>query len=95
MDKDEFQAISSVIDGRLDAMGTEGATHMVRMFEMISASFAKETDRPSILIHGVGTQMIVLSVNVDMLETVEMLANAYSNLHDTFIDGRPEQGDMH
>jgi len=65
------------------------------MFEMISASFANENNRPSILIHGVGKQMVVLSVNVDMLEAVELLANAYSNLHDTFIDGRPEQGDMH
>ena len=95
MDKDEFQTISARIDARLAAMGTEGATHMVRMFEMISASFANEDERPTVLIHGVGNNLIVLSVNVDELEMVGMLATAYAKMHDTFIGDMPEQGELH
>jgi hypothetical protein len=76
-------------------MGTEGATHMVRMFEMISASFANEEQRPTVLIHGVGNNLIVLSVNVDELEMVGMLATAYAKMHDTFIGDMPEQGELH
>jgi hypothetical protein len=95
MDKDEFSSISAVIDGRLAAMGVEGATHMVRMFEMISASFAGEGDRPTILIHGVKNNLVVLSVNVDEFEIVDMLSVAYAKMHDTFIGNKPEQGDMH
>ena len=95
MDKNEFQDVSARIDARLAAMGTEGATHMVRMFEMISASFANEDERPTVLIHGVGNNLIVLSVNVDELEMVGMLATAYAKMHDTFIGDMPEQGELH
>jgi len=84
-----------VIDGRLKAMGTEGATHMVRMFEMISASFAGEDRRPTVLVHGVKHNLMVLSVNVEELDMVEMLATAYAQMHDTFIGDKPEQGDLH
>jgi hypothetical protein len=76
-------------------MGVEGATHMVRMFEMISASFAGEDRRPTVLVHGVKHNLIVLSVNVEELEMVDMLATAYAKMHDTFIGDKPEQGDMH
>ena len=95
MDKKEFQDVSARIDARLAAMGTEGATHMVRMFEMISASFANEDERPTVLIHGVGNNLIVLSVNVDVMEMVNMLATAYAKMHDTFIGDKPEPGDIH
>lgn len=94
MDKDEFQTISAVIDGRLAAMGVEGATHMVRMFEVISASFAGEGDRPTVLVHGNGAHLMVLSVNVDELEMVDMLATAYTKMHDTFIGNIPPRGEM-
>jgi hypothetical protein len=95
MDKDEFQTISAVIDGRLEAMGVEGATHMVRIFELISASFAGEDRRPTVLVHGVKHNLIVLSVNVDELDMVEMLATAYAKMHDTFIGDKPAPGDIH
>ena len=95
MDKNEFQDVSARIDARLAAMGTEGATHMVRMFEMISASFANEDERPTVLIHGVKNNLIVLSVNVDELDMVGMLATAYAKMHDTFIGDMPEQGELH
>jgi hypothetical protein len=95
MDKDEFQTISAVIDGRLKAMGVEGATHMVRMFEMLSASFAEENARPSVFVHGIGNNLMVLSVNVEELDMVEMLATAYAQMHDTFVGDKPAQGDLH
>lgn len=95
MDKKEFQDVSARIDARLAAMGTEGATHMVRMFEMISASFAGEDERPTVLVHGVKNNLIVLSVNVDELDMVGMLATAYAKMHDTFVGDMPEQGELH
>ena len=95
MDKDEFQKISTVIDGRLAAMGVEGATHMVRVFEMISASFANEENRPSVVIHGSGKNLVVLSINVDELEMVDILATAYAKMHDVFIGNKPAPGDIH
>ena len=94
MDKKEFSEISAVIDGRLEAMGIEGATHMVRIFELISASFANEEDRPSVVIHGQGKSLAVLSINVDELEMVDMLATAYARMHDTFIGDIPPRGEM-
>jgi hypothetical protein len=95
MDKSEFQTISARIDERLAAMGTEGAAHMVRMFEMLSASFAEEDARPSVFVHGIGDNLMVLSVNVDALEMVGMLATAYAQMHDTFIGDKPEPGEIH
>jgi hypothetical protein len=94
MDKDEFQTISTVIDGRLAAMGTDGATHMLRVFELISASFANEEDRPSVLVHGHGNNLAVLSINVAELEMVDMLATAYAKMHDVFIGDIPPRGEM-
>jgi hypothetical protein len=94
MDKSEFQNISAVIDGRLAAIGIEGAMHMLRVFEMISASFAREEDRPSVLIHGSGKKLVVLSINVDELETVNILATAYAKMHDTFIGDIPPKEKM-
>jgi hypothetical protein len=95
MDKEEFRALSAVIDGRLEAIGIEGATHMVRMFEMLSASFANEDERPSVMIHGAGKKMVVLSVNVEMVDMLEMLATAYTSMHEMFIGDKPEQGELH
>jgi hypothetical protein len=95
MDKSEFQTISDVIDGRLSAMGVEGATHMVRMFEIISASFAGEASRPTVLVHGIGDRIVVLSVNAKEFEIVDMLATAYTQMYDAFIGKIPEPGDMH
>ena len=95
MDKSEVPAISAVIDGRLREMGIESATHMLHVFELISASFAYEKDRPSVLVHGNGKNLVVLSINVDEFEMVNILATAYAKMHDTFIGNKPEQGDMH
>lgn len=95
MDKKEFQDVSARIDARLAAMGTEGATHMVRIFELLSASFAEEDARPSVFVHGIGSNLMVLSINVDALEMVGMLATAYAQMHDTFIGDKPEPGDIH
>lgn len=95
MAKSEVPAISAVIDGRLREMGVEGATSMLRVFELISASFANEEGRPSVLVHGNGSNLAVLSINVDELEMVDMLATAYAKMHDTFIGDKPAQGDMH
>jgi hypothetical protein len=95
MGKEEFRALSAVIDGRLEAIGIEGATHMVRMFEMLSASFANEDERPTVLIHGVGKKMVVLSVNVEMVDMLEMLSTAYTSMYGTFIGDKPEQGELH
>lgn len=94
MDNRDIEEISAVIDGRLAAMGVEGATHMVRIFELISASFANEEDRPSVVIHGHGKSLAVLSINVDELEMVDMLATAYAKMHDTFIGDIPPRGEM-
>lgn len=94
MDKKEFQEVSARIDARIAAMGTEGATHMMRMLEMISASFVGEDERPTVLVHGVKNNLIVLSVNVNEFEMVDMLATAYTKMHDSFIGDIPDREKM-
>ena len=95
MDKREFQAISAVIDGRLAVMGERRAGEMTRVFELLSASFANEEDRPSILIHGVGKNVIVLAVNTEAIDALELMASAYANMHDTVIGDTPDKGELH
>lgn len=94
MGKDEFQTISAVIAGRLEAMGAEGATNMMRVFEMLSASFAQDQDRPSVVVHGNGRHMMVLSINTDEIEMIDMLSTAFTKMHDTFIGDIPPKGEM-
>ena len=95
MDKSELQELSARIDGRLKEMNIEGATSMLRVFDLISASFAKEADRPSVLVHGNGNNLMVLSINTHELDMVGMLATAYAQMHDTFIGDKPEPGEIH
>jgi hypothetical protein len=95
MDKRKFSEIIALIDARIETMGMERAGHMVCMFELLSASFAKEDARPSVLVHGMNDRLTVLSINVDELDTVGMLATAYSKMHDTFIGDKPEPGEIH
>ena len=95
MDKSEFQEVSTRIDERLAVMGEGRAAEMTRVFELLSASFANEEDRPSILIHGVGKNVIVLAVNTDALDALELMASAYANMHDTVIGDTPDKGELH
>ena len=95
MDTSEIKAISAVIDSRLENIGIAGTTQMLRMFELISASYVGEDGRPTVLVHGVGSNVVVLSINANEFQTVNLLAAAYTKTHDTFIGDKPEQGDMH
>jgi hypothetical protein len=95
MDKKEFLELSARIDARVEAMGPEGALHMVRMFEMLSASFAREDKRPSLLLHGVGKNLLILSVNVEALDILDTLACAYTAMHDKIIGKKPAPGELH
>jgi hypothetical protein len=93
MDKNEFQQVVNLIDCRLDLMGAEEAAKMVRVFELLSASFAKEPNRPSVLVHGAGeNNLVVVSINSDPVAMVSMLAAAYTQMHDTFLGEAPDKG---
>jgi hypothetical protein len=91
----EVKAISAVIDSRLENIGITGTAQMLRMFELISASYVGEDGRPTVLVHGVGNNVVILSINADEFQTVNLLAAAYTKAHDTFIGDKPEPGDMH
>jgi len=95
MDKSEFQEVSTRIDKRLDAMGEGRAGEMTRVFELISASFANEEDRPTILIHGVGNNVIVLAINTPPLEALELMSMAYMQMHDNVLGEVPDKGELH
>jgi len=95
MDKSEFQEISTRIDARLEAMGENRAGEMTRVFELISASFAHEEGRPSILIHGLGDNVVVLAINSPPLEALELMSMAYMQMHDNVIGETPDKGALH
>jgi hypothetical protein len=93
MDKNEFQQVVNLIDCRLDLMGAEDAAKMVRVFELLSASFAEEPERPSVLVHGTGgSNLVVVSVNSDPVAMVNMLGAAYAQMYDTFLGEAPDKG---
>ena len=95
MDKSEFQEVSVRIDARLEAMGEGRAAEMTRVFDLLSASFANEDDRPSILIHGMGNNVIVLAVNTGAIEALELMSMAYVQMHDSVIGNTPDKGELH
>lgn len=95
MDKSEFQEVSARIDARLEAMGTDRAAEMTRVFDLLSASFANEEDRPSILIHGMGNNVVVLAVNSPPMDVLEIMAMAYTQMHDIVLGEVPDKGELH
>ena len=95
MGKNEFQELCARLDARLAAMSEDRAKEMTRVFELLSASFANEECRPSILIHGIGHNVIVLAVNAAPLEALELMSMAYMQMHDNVIGEVPSKGELH
>lgn len=95
MDKSEFQEVCTRIDARLEAMSTDRAAEMTRVFDLLSASFANEEDRPSILIHGMGNKVFVLAVNSPPMDVLEIMAMAYTQMHDIVLGEVPDKGELH
>jgi hypothetical protein len=95
MDKSKLQKVLALIDDRLEAIGPERAEHMVRIFELLSASFAQEENRPSVFLHGTGDNILLLPVNVDTLELLDILAATYSKVYAAVIGDKPSKGALH
>lgn len=96
MAKSEFQEITDRIDARLEAMGQSRAAEMLQVFELLSASFAKEENRPSVFLHGVGERMVVLAINTgDELGALEMLLNAHMQMHEIVVGDVPPKEQLH
>lgn len=95
MDKSEFQEARVRIDARVEAMGEGRSAEMLRVFDLLSASFANEDARPTILVHGMGNDVLVLAVNTPPLEALEIMSMAYMRMHDNVIGNTPDKGELH
>ena len=91
MNKIEFDKISELIEARREKMGPINEAGMVRVFEVLSRSFAGEDGEGTVMITASGETLGLTVVNLDEAETLDMLGLVFTSMHASMMQGAPER----
>ncbi len=91
MNKKEFKEIAELIESRREKMGSENADSMVRVFEIISRSFADENGEGALLITASNEALGLMVLNVDPARTLDILGLVFTSMHASMMHGAPER----
>jgi hypothetical protein len=91
MDAEEFDAIGTLIEGRILNMTLERRDSMIRLFERLSRSFVGE-ENGALLVVKDEAHVEIMAVNLNEWEASELMGVCAMKLHEDMMAGAPESG---